>query len=525
MNNDNQDTTIPENMMASDTGSGLYDLLEEAAKNATGSDDTDVSNFMLILEDEWITNVESLRKVSPVKLDELLPLLLSQELQRLLEQRDSQPLASHSNRRWRRSPLKQTRSRGMLKKPMSAGSSPKSEETAPGVAPIREDDSSASSSSSSSSDYEVLSLTRTVPPQLHQLKSHTTREVVNRKTKKANTRPSSIAQEQITLAQDAKQEQPGALVLTLAAAAQTKEFQATSKIANSKMGQFVFKMLDFFEPLCSHVCEEEGKQSSGEKMGLQSTVTKEEEGIDDDELQRMLYGNPLMVDPTERARHLIADATRKAEIIADARRKFPTREALEDAILELQARVEQQRAELEAQRKGASVLDRMEKQTIGTTAAEEELQKLYPLRLILPTAGDLEEMIEQLQHNREDAMRELDMETANIVQREIDELQRQIDGEERYLMKKRMGEVDFAADGEKTAVLSVKAKMQSGALLSCATTRDANWASRDECHKVCGSGVNKKSCKIDQKTEASVDGNNGKGSESSVSSADSRYLD
>ncbi len=62
----------------------LYELLECAAANATGCDDTDVTDFLLILEDEWITDVEGLRKLKPEALDKLLPLLLSQELRRLL---------------------------------------------------------------------------------------------------------------------------------------------------------------------------------------------------------------------------------------------------------------------------------------------------------------------------------------------------------------------------------------------------------------------------------------------------------
>ena len=45
-------------------------------------------------------------------------------------------------------------------------------------------------------------------------------------------------------------------------------------------------------------------------------------------------------------------------------------------------------------------------------------------------------------------MRDLDLETAQGIQLEIEELQEQIDKEERYILKKRMGETQCESCGE-----------------------------------------------------------------------------
>ena len=47
--------------------------------------------------------------------------------------------------------------------------------------------------------------------------------------------------------------------------------------------------------------------------------------------------------------------------------------------------------------------------------AEHELRGLYPLRLVLPTAGDLAEMATALQERREGALRRLDGEEAGAL--------------------------------------------------------------------------------------------------------------
>merc|ERR1712194_373075 len=118
-----------------------------------------------------------------------------------------------------------------------------------------------------------------------------------------------------------------------------------------------------------------------------------------------------------------------AHLIADARKKFPTREALEDSISERQLEVEA------AVNSGFDV----DKQTLARAAlADDEVRKLLPLRLILPTITDLNEMISVLLVHKEDAMRNLKIDRARDIQSEIDELQEQISKEERYLLQKRI---------------------------------------------------------------------------------------
>jgi hypothetical protein len=75
-NDDNEDAN---------NGCVLRVLLENAAAK-TGRKGMDVSKYIRILEDEWITDETSLRSVDGKTLDELLPILLSRELQRILHQ-------------------------------------------------------------------------------------------------------------------------------------------------------------------------------------------------------------------------------------------------------------------------------------------------------------------------------------------------------------------------------------------------------------------------------------------------------
>ena len=67
---------------------GLRALLEKASENA-GRSGVDVTMFVDKLEDEWVTDVEALRRLDCETLDDLLPLMLSRELQRLINHADS----------------------------------------------------------------------------------------------------------------------------------------------------------------------------------------------------------------------------------------------------------------------------------------------------------------------------------------------------------------------------------------------------------------------------------------------------
>lgn len=151
-----------------------------------------------------------------------------------------------------------------------------------------------------------------------------------------------------------------------------------------------------------------------------------------------------------------------ADLIADAREKFPTREALEDNIRERQIEVET------AVNSGFDV----NKQTLARAAlADDEVRKLLPLRLILPTSADLNEMISVLQMHKEGAMRDLDRDMAQSIQSEIDELQDQINLEEQYLLTKT-AETQCAGCGE---MFPTEKKMK-GVLrtkeMQCETCRD-----------------------------------------------------
>lgn len=136
----------------------------------------------------------------------------------------------------------------------------------------------------------------------------------------------------------------------------------------------------------------------------------------------------------ERGKELEDLDTRKyhTDLINDARQKFPTRAALEDTI-----RIYQDEVEV-AVNSGFDV----DKEVLSRgKLADHELRKILPLRLLLPSAADMNKLIEVLQSHKEEAMREnMDMAKANSIQSEIDELRSQVEEEERFVMKKRMGE-------------------------------------------------------------------------------------
>jgi len=272
-----------------------------------------------------------------------------------------------------------------------------------------------------------------------------------------------------------------------------------SCIFKKKKGSFFFKMFDLVDNICSsHSCVEHAEKPIECCDG---------EGIDDDDIQRMSNDNPLVTDPDERAKHRIADAAREAKVIANAKKKFLTREALEDAIEHLEARLEAEEEEKEAAKSASttvgkkSIFDKMDKTKEIVSPAEYELRELYPLRLILPTVGDLMEMIVLLQPRRIRAIRELDMKSADALQGEIEELQRLIDEEERYLLRRRMGEVECLACGEKFIPESEKMRIimgsgsEGGSVVSAnsgGSTGKAKERHCEKCRKIFGSLCDKK---------------------------------
>ena len=108
-----------------------------------------------------------------------------------------------------------------------------------------------------------------------------------------------------------------------------------------------------------------------------------------------------------------AESDRLADLVASARRRFPTRGALEDAIR-------------------------------ARRAAGAEVCELLPLCLMLPGVADLTAMADALQVAKEQALRAVDMVRANRIQTEIEEVRAQLKKEEQYLLEKNMGGLEYA---------------------------------------------------------------------------------
>ena len=409
------------------TNKELHDLLEQAAENATGNNDTDIEEFLKILEDEWITDVASLRKLNSDALDELLPLLLSQEVQRLAHHQD-------------------------------------------------DDDDEQTMSYNRVMGYNRSRLLRRSPP---------------RKKLKLSSLPPSLDGNKISrITTGSKPDKSSPAIFDSVAPAiiiRSKKVNSRSSSngkAKKKKGLFLFNVLDLFDHFCSHSFKND--EEPNDLTDLQPDDDDDDEGIDDDQLQQMANTNPLLSDGSQRARHLIADADRKANVVATARKRYATREALEDAIRDCQARVRKEETE-EAAAGGRGIKNsRFDTERKLVSAAEDELRSLYPLRLILPTVADLTEMIVMLQRHREKSMRNLDMVSADSLQREIDELQYQIDEEERYLLKKRLVEVACVACGEAFVPLSAGTNQMAVSSCSRAATMKTKEKHCEKCQQVFG---------------------------------------
>ncbi len=119
--------------------------------------------------------------------------------------------------------------------------------------------------------------------------------------------------------------------------------------------------------------------------------------------------------------------------MANARKEFLTREALEDAIS-----------------------NKIEEAEAGNEEAQDELRRIFPLRFVLPTAADMREMVEVLSEKKAIALRQVDMMEANKIQAEIDDLEYQIHLEETYIRKKQLTETECVACGDKFSSREVK---------------------------------------------------------------------
>ncbi len=159
------------------------------------------------------------------------------------------------------------------------------------------------------------------------------------------------------------------------------------------------------------------------------------EGLDIPDVRRTL----AYVKSTDQIVDEICETT-----LANARKEFLTREALEDAITM-----------------------NVEAAEAGDEQADEELRRLFPLRFVLPTAADLNEMIEALQEKKTDAMRRVNLAQANQIQAEIDELQYQVDKENTYIRKREMSLTQCVACDQKFSIREVK----PGEMLHCKECR------------------------------------------------------
>ena len=300
---------------------GLLVLLEKAAENA-GRRGMDVSEFLNVLKDEWVTDVEALRRLDGRTLDELLPIMLSRELQRLIHHADSIDNKFLEDRGRGRSPSKKEikkRSTRRIKK------------------------------SPSTRDHHHHEM----PPQNGSLAP------ICEDGENPHLTPDGAVSE----TKDDKNDQDDC------AADPTKE-------------------------------QEEDDDNSFEEDNLILTASKEDLEI----------------------RH------RHAALIAEARKAFPTRASLEDCI-------NLRREEVEAAVNSGFDVD---KETLARAAlADDEIRKLLPLRLILPTWADLVEMVQVLQTHKENAGRDLKLDEVLELKSEIEEIQGQIDLERKYLAAKR----------------------------------------------------------------------------------------
>jgi hypothetical protein len=357
---------------------GLRVLLENAVSNS-GRGGMDVTEFIKVLEDEWVTDVEALRRLDRETLDDLLPLMLSRELQRMIGHADS----IDNNF------LKEDR------KALNRGRSPK-------------------------------------------MFSKRKKNKLNRRLKKkGNQNKSAMPQVEPALASITE----GSTEEASVASVNSEEATTLSTITGAMSGS---SSPDKYDPSYSKV----------EAMSVQEEEEEcEEDSVDDyDTIGQSTSAEDLEI----RKVH--------ATLIAEARKKFPTRESLEDAIRERQGQVET------AVNSGFTV----DKQTLARAAlADDEIRKLLPLRLILPTVSDLNEMIDVLQLHKEDAFRSLDMEKARNIQGEIAELQEQIEQEEKYILKKKLGSTKCESCGS----MFPTEKKQSGILKTkethCEKCRDS----------------------------------------------------
>ena len=286
---------------------GLLVLLEKAAENA-GRRGMDVSEFLEVLEDEWVTDVEALRRLDGRTLDDLLPIMLSRELQRLIHHADSIDIKF-----------------------------------------LKDDEVSVRS------------------------------PYVKRNKKKGSTRSHH---RRILTTQDS----------SLAPICENGEYLTPTVIRD----------------------EYEANEDKENVSGNDINYGEETEHYD--------LSQSASLDDLEISH-------KHANLIAEARKSFPTRTALEDCI-------QFRRAEVEA---AVNSSFDVSKETLARAAlADDEVRKLLPLRLILPTLADLEEMVNVLKSRKLEVMDSKNINKLEAIDAEIEELTKQIELERMYVGPRRI---------------------------------------------------------------------------------------
>ena len=323
----------------------LRALLEKAAENA-GRGGLDVTEFLNDLEAEWVTDVEALRRIDGETMDCILPVVLSREVQRLMNKADRIDNAYFSE------------------------------------------------------DAENPARKRSF-----------------RKTKSSNKRMP-------------RRSKKGLEKRAAAAKAKATPKDALSMIneENSVGDDAYLSILTEGMTVCKPNCDDDlsvvteartvcSRANSAVRINEVPTECMDTSDIDEELETRKIH----------------------ASLIADARKKFPTRESLEDAIRERQVEVKV------AVRSGFDV----DKQTLSRAAlADDEVRRLLPLRMILPSLDDLTEMIGVLQVHKESALRNMNLKKAVGIQTEIDEVQEQIDAEKNYILQKKISDSKCVSCGE-----------------------------------------------------------------------------
>ncbi len=212
----------------------------------------------------------------------------------------------------------------------------------------------------------------------------------------------------------------------------TPKFDISAAVLSNPL--FMCSYVD--DKVCGYVDDGVGQREHQKSQTFQHSEEQHfNEGLEIPDARRTL----AYVKSTDQLLNEICETT-----IANARKEFLTREALEDAI-----NMNSEAAEA------------------GNEQAEDELRRLFPLRFVLPTVDEMKELIEALQKRKTNKMRKLNMAEAYKVQAEIDELEYQVSKEELYIRRREISQTECVACGQKFSIQEVR----TGEMLHCKDCR------------------------------------------------------